>query len=156
AAVASWWVSRYALAIHRLTRGIGDTVFYAADGQPWFRLDEQRHDVPLVEIAPVLRQAGVAVAGRRVSHHPGTGPIGIIGAAVRDMRSGSRVEGASTLTQQLARTLFLSNVRTYGRKVKEAVLAILIEAELSKDQILELYLNRVYLSAGVYGVETMS
>src|SRR6185295_4780611 len=57
---------------------------------------------------------------------------------------------------QLARTLFLSNVRSYGRKAKEAVIALLIEAELSKDQILELYLNRVYLSAGVYGVETMA
>ena len=73
---------------------------------------------------------------------------------VRDLRGGR--EGGSTLTQQLARTLFLSNVRTYGRKAKEAVIALLIEGQLTKDQILELYLNRVYLSAGVYGVETMS
>jgi penicillin-binding protein 1A len=156
ASVASWWISRYALAIHRLTRGIGDTIFYAADGQPWFRLDEQRHDVPLVDIAPVLRQAVVAVEDRRFYYHPGIDPIGVVRAAVRDVRSGSRIEGASTLTQQLARTLFLSNVRTYGRKAKEALLALLIETELTKDQILELYLNRVYLSAGVYGVETMS
>ena len=75
---------------------------------------------------------------------------------VRDLKSGERVEGASTLTQQLARTLFLSNVRTYGRKVKEAAIALLIELQLSKPEILELYLNRVYLSAGVYGVEAMS
>ncbi len=66
------------------------------------------------------------------------------------------MEGGSTLTQQLARTLFLSNARTFGRKMKEAGLAILIEAQLTKNQILELYLNRVYLSAGVYGAETMS
>ena len=60
------------------------------------------------------------------------------------------------VTQQLARTLFLSNVRTFGRKAKEAGIALLIEQQLTKKQILELYLNRVYLSGGVYGVETMS
>src|SRR5207245_1508150 len=89
-------------------------------------------------------------------HHPGIEPIGIARALVRDIRSGGRREGASTLTQQLARTLFLSNVRSYGRKIKEAGIALLIEAQLPKKQILEFYLNRVYLSAGVYGVETMS
>ena len=66
------------------------------------------------------------------------------------------MEGGSTLTQQLARTLFLSNKRTLGRKAQEAVLALLLEQELTKNQILELYLNRIYLSGGVYGVETMS
>ena len=66
------------------------------------------------------------------------------------------MEGGSTLTQQLARTLFLSNRRTVGRKAQEAVIALLLEQELSKKQILELYLNRIYLSGGVYGVETMS
>ncbi len=147
---------RSATAVHRLTRGVGDTVFYAADGQPWFRLDEQRHDVPLADISPSLQHAVVAVEDRRFYLHPGIDPVGIVRATIHDIRSGGRVEGASTLTQQLARTLFLSNVRSFGRKAKEAVLAVLIEAELSKDQILELYLNRVYLSAGVYGVEAMS
>jgi 1A family penicillin-binding protein len=154
--VSGIWLSRYAVAVHRLTRGIGDTVFYGADGQPWFRLDEQRHDVSLDEIAPDLQHAVVAVEDRRFYHHPGIDPIGVARAVVRDVRQGGRVEGGSTLTQQLARTLFLSNVRTYGRKVKEAGIALLIEAQLPKKQILEFYLNRVYLSAGVYGVETMS
>src|SRR5207248_1622022 len=67
-----------------------------------------------------------------------------------------RWEGGSTLTQQLARTLFLSNKRTPARKAQEAVIALLLEQELSKKQILELYLNRIYLSGGVYGVETMA
>jgi penicillin-binding protein 1A len=71
-------------------------------------------------------------------------------------RNGEMREGASTLTQQLARTLFLSNRRTLGRKVQEAVLAVMLEVRLSKAQILELYLNRVYLSAGLYGVEAMA
>ncbi|MGH9141713.1 MAG: transglycosylase domain-containing protein, partial [Vicinamibacterales bacterium] len=77
-------------------------------------------------------------------------------AVVRDLRGGGRVEGGSTLTQQLARTIFLSNVKTFGRKIKEGGIALLIESQLSKQQILEFYLNRIYLSAGVYGVETMS
>jgi len=154
--VSTTWLSRYSVAVHRLTRGIGDTVFYGADGQPWFRLDEQRHDVSVDDISADLQHAVVAVEDRRFYHHPGLDPIGIARAVVRDVRYGGRFEGGSTLTQQLARTLFLSNVRTYGRKVKEAGLALLIEAQLSKKQILEFYLNRVYLSAGVYGVETMS
>ena len=144
------------MAVQRLTRGIGDTMFYGADGQPWFRLDEQRHDVSLDDISIDLQHAVVAVEDRRFYFHPGIDPIGLSRAVVRDIQYGGRVEGASTLTQQLARTLFLSNVKTYGRKLKEAGIAILIEAQLTKKQILELYLNRVYLSAGVYGVETMS
>jgi penicillin-binding protein 1A len=155
-AIPVWWVLRYSVAVHRLTRGVGDTVFYSADGKPWFRLDEQRRDVPLDQIAADLQHAVVAVEDRRFYLHPGIDPIGIARAVVRDLRSRSRAEGASTLTQQLARTLFLSNVRSYTRKAKEAVIALLIELELSKPQILELYLNRVYLSAGVYGVEAMS
>ncbi len=156
AIVSVWWVWRNSIAVHRLTRGIGDTVFYGADGQPWFRLDEQRHDVPLAEIALDMQHAVVAVEDRRFYHHPGVDPIGLARAVVRDVRARGRVEGGSTLTQQLARTLFLSNVRSWGRKVKEATLALIIESQLTKNQILELYLNRIYLSAGVYGVETMS
>ncbi len=155
-AVSAAWVSRYAMRVHKLTRGVGDTVFYSADGKPWFRLDEQRHDVPLSAIAPDLQHAVVAVEDHRFYHHPGIDPIGVARAMWHDVRAHERVEGGSTLTQQLARTLFLSNVRSYGRKAKEAALAVLIEEQLTKDQILELYLNRVYLSAGVYGVETMS
>jgi 1A family penicillin-binding protein len=156
AAVTAVWLSRYAIAVHRLTRGIGDTVFYGADGQQWFRLDEQRHDVSLAEISPDLQHAVVAVEDRRFYLHPGIDPIGMTRAVVRDLRGGGRVEGGSTLTQQLARTLFLSNVKTFGRKIKEGAIALLIEAQLSKRQILEFYLNRIYLSGGVYGVETMS
>jgi 1A family penicillin-binding protein len=155
-AISAWWMSRYAIRVHRLTRGVGDTIFYSADGKPWFRLDEQRHDVSLPQIAPDLQHAVVAVEDRRFYYHPGIDPIGLGRAVVRDLREGGRREGGSTLTQQLARTLFLSNVRTYGRKVKEAAIALMIEAQLTKAQILELYLNRVYLSAGVYGVQTMS
>ncbi len=155
-AVSAWWLAHYARAVHRLTRGIGDTEFTSADGRPWFRLDEQRHDVPLADIAPDLQHAVISIEDHRFYRHPGIDPVGLARAMVRDVRAGARVEGGSTLTQQLARTLYLSNRRTYGRKLKEAAIALLIESQLSKPQILELYLNRVYLSAGVYGVETMS
>ncbi len=131
-------------------------MFYAADGRPWFRLDEQRHDVPLSAISVDLQRAIVSIEDKRFYRHPGIDPIGVLRAVVRDVRAGGLVEGGSTLTQQLARTLFLSNVRTPGRKAKEAAIALLMEAQLTKPQILELYLNRIYLSGGVYGVETMS
>ncbi|MBI2834713.1 MAG: PBP1A family penicillin-binding protein [Acidobacteria bacterium] len=150
------FVMRHSIAINRLTRGVGDTVFHAADGRPWFRMDEQRQDVRLSQIATSLQQAVIAIEDRRFYRHPGIDPIGIGRAVVRNLRARSSVEGGSTLTQQLARTLFLSNARTYNRKLKEALLALMIEDQLSKDQILELYLNRVYLSAGVYGVEPMA
>src|SRR6185295_2482272 len=102
------------------------------------------HDVPLAEISPDLQHAVVAIEDRRFFYHPGIDPYGVARAIAHDVRAGSRVEGGSTLTQQLARTLFLSNVRTYGRKAKEAGIALLIEQQLTKNQILELYLNRVY------------
>ncbi len=156
AGICTWWAARYARAVHRLTRGVGDTVFDFADGRPWFRLDEERHDVPLSEIAPQLQDAVLAIEDRRFFYHPGIDPIGLLRAMTRDLHSGERREGGSTITQQLARTLFLSNARTYVRKAKESVIALLIETEMSKQQILELYLNRIYLSAGVYGVEAMS
>jgi membrane peptidoglycan carboxypeptidase len=75
---------------------------------------------------------------------------------VHNVTSPGRSQGGSTITQQLARTLFLSNRRTYGRKAKEAALAVMLEIFLSKREILELYLNRVFLSGGIYGIETMS
>ncbi|HET7695998.1 MAG TPA: PBP1A family penicillin-binding protein [Vicinamibacterales bacterium] len=154
-AVTVIWSMRQGWAVYKLRRGVGDTWFYAADGRAWFRMDEQRRDVALAQIAPELRNAVIAVEDHRFFSHIGIDPIGLGRAVYRDLRY-QRLEGGSTLTQQLARTLFLSNKKTPLRKAQEAVLALLLEQELSKDQILELYLNRIYLSGGVYGVETMS
>jgi penicillin-binding protein 1A len=156
AAIGVTWVMRQGYAVHRLTRGVGDTWFLAADGRRWFRMDEHRRDVPLAEIPQHLQHAFIAVEDHRFYAHPGVDPIALGRAVVRNLRAPGTVEGGSTLTQQLARTLFLSNTKTYGRKAREAVLALMIDAQLSKEQVLELYLNRIYLSAGVYGVETMS
>jgi 1A family penicillin-binding protein len=154
--VSVTWLLRQGYAVHRLTRGVGDTWFLAADGRRWFRMDEHRRDVPLSEIPDHLQHAFIAVEDHRFFSHPGVDPIALGRAVVRNVTSPGTVEGGSTLTQQLARTLFLSNKKTYGRKIREAALAMMIDAQLSKEQVLELYLNRIYLSAGVYGVETMS
>ena len=155
-AVAVTWTVRQTYLLYKLRRGVGDTWFLAADGRKWFRLDEQRRDVPLSEIPPHLRNAFIAIEDHRFYSHIGVDPIALGRAVYRNVSSPGTVQGGSTLTQQLARTLFLSNQQTYGRKIREAVIALIIDAQLSKDQVLELYLNRIYLSAGVYGVETMS
>jgi penicillin-binding protein 1A len=155
ASIAFVWIAKQSYSVFRLTRGIGDTWFHTADGKRWFRLDEQRHDVPITAIATDLQHAFVAVEDHRFYMHAGIDPIALGRAVVLNVRSSS-VQGGSTLTQQLARTLFLSNRKSYGRKAREAVLAFLIEAQLGKEQILELYLNRIFLGAGIYGVEAMS
>jgi penicillin-binding protein 1A len=155
-AIGVTWMVRQGYAVYRLTRGIGDTWFLAADGARWFRMDEHRQDVALDDIPAHLQHAFVAVEDHRFFRHPGVDPLALGRAVFRNLREPGTVEGGSTLTQQLARTLFLSNRKSYGRKIREAVLALMIEAGLTKEQVLELYLNRIYLSAGVYGVETMS
>jgi 1A family penicillin-binding protein len=149
------WTARYGWAIYRLNRGVGDTVFLDGSGREWFRLDEQRRDVPFSRISVHLKDAVIAVEDHRYYLHPGIDPIGLGRALFTNLRT-DRTQGGSTITQQLARTLFLSNSKTPGRKAKEAALAVMLEAFLSKREILELYLNRVFLGGGIYGVETMS
>ena len=150
------WIVKYTIAVNKLSRGIGQTYFYGADGNAWFPLEEHRLDVPLNRICPDLQHAVVAIEDHRFYAHLGLDPLGIARATFRDLRAGGIEEGGSTLTQQLARTLFLSNQRNWRRKFKELVLAVMIERRLSKQQILELYLNRIYLGGSVYGVEAMS
>jgi hypothetical protein len=143
--MAAVWTVRHGWAVYRLNRGVGDTVFYDAGGRPWFRLDEHRRDVPLGRISPYFKDAVVAVEDHRFYLHPGIDPIALTRAAVNNLRSGTGTQGGSTITQQLARTLYLSNTRTYARKLQEAALAVMLELFLSKNDILELYFNRIYL-----------
>ena len=149
------WTGRYGWAIYRLNRGVGDTVFLDRSGREWFRLDEQRRDVPFSRISTHLKDAVIAVEDHRYFLHPGIDPIGLGRAVFTNLRTDRR-QGGSTITQQLARTLFLSNSKTPARKAKEAALAVMLEIFLSKQEILELYLNRIFLGGGIYGVETMS
>jgi 1A family penicillin-binding protein len=150
------WTGRHAVAIYHLNRGVGGTMFYDAAGREWFPLDEQRRDVPFEQISPYFKDAVIAVEDHRYYAHFGLDPIAVTRAAVYNLRSSEGTQGGSTITQQLARTLYLSNARTFARKAQEAALAVLLEVFLSKKEILELYFNRVYLSGGIYGVESMS
>jgi penicillin-binding protein 1A len=110
--------------------------------------------VTLKELPPYLPKAFVAIEDRRFFAHWGIDPVGIARAIFRNVtRSGSSMQGGSTLTQQLAKNLFLTQERTASRKIQEAILALWLERNYSKDQILELYLNRVYFGSGSYGVE---
>src|SRR5687768_18120255 len=113
----------------------------------WLRYDE---------IPPTMRAAMIAVEDKRFRSHIGVDPVGIARSFKVRIQSGSWRQGGSTITQQLARNIFLTNSRTFGRKVKEAVLALAIERKFSKNQILELYLNRVYFGGGAYGIDAAS
>ena len=111
-------------------------------------------EVTLNELPKYLPQAFIAIEDHRFYSHWGIDPIGIARAVVKNViRVGGGIQGGSTLTQQLAKNLFLTQERTASRKIQEAILALWLEQKFSKDQILELYLNRVYFGAGAYGVE---
>jgi penicillin-binding protein 1A len=112
--------------------------------------------VHLSELPPYLPKAFVAIEDRRFYSHFGIDPVGISRAIVRDLTGAGGMQGGSTLTQQLAKNLFLTQERTLSRKIQEAILALWLERKYSKDQILELYLNRVYFGSGAYGVEAAS
>ena len=109
--------------------------------------------VRLIDLPPYLPKAFVAIEDRRFYEHIGIDPVGVSRALLRDATGASGIEGGSTLTQQLAKNLFLTRERTLSRKIQEAILALWLERRYSKDQILELYLNRVYFGSGAYGVE---
>jgi penicillin-binding protein 1A len=112
--------------------------------------------VPLKDIPSHLKNAVIATEDSRFWKHKGIDYIGIGRALIKDILSASLKEGGSTITQQLAKIMFLSPEKTIQRKVKEAQLAIKLEKELSKEEILELYLNKIYLGHGTYGVEMAS
>src|SRR6478672_2431714 len=103
-----------------------------------------------------MRAAMISTEDRRFRSHLGIDPIGIGRAIASAVVKGHRVSATSTITQQLARNIFLTNNRSFGRKVKEAILALALERKFSKDQILELYLNRVYFGGGAYGIDAAS
>src|SRR5437588_3897285 len=108
------------------------------------------------DFASVLRDALVSIEDKDVYRHSGINFWRIVGAAYRDIQSGGKVQGASTLTMQLARNLFLSPDRSFHRKVQEAMLAIQIERRFTKPQIFALYANQIFLGHGVYGFEAAS
>ena len=112
--------------------------------------------LPYDQIPPEMRAAMIAVEDKRFRSHIGVDPIGIARSIKVRLESGHFRQGGSTITQQLARNTFLTNSRTFDRKLREMVIALALERKYSKDQILELYLNRVYFGGGAYGIDAAS
>src|SRR5262245_13713786 len=109
--------------------------------------------IALKDMPPFLPKAFLAIEDRRFYSHYGIDPLGLVRAVVANVLRRGVAQGGSTITQQLAKNLFLTQERTMSRKLQEVVLALWLEHKFSKPQILELYLNRVYFGAGAYGVE---
>ncbi|MBP2644786.1 MAG: pbpF 3 [Firmicutes bacterium] len=130
------------------------TQVYDANGVLISKLfEENRIVVPITKMSPYLQQAIISNEDVRFYSHMGVDPIGILRAIWIDIRTGGFAEGGSTITQQLARGLFLTQEQTVLRKIKEALLALMIERQFSKQEILQAYLNQVYFGEGAYGVE---
>jgi penicillin-binding protein 1A len=124
------------------------------DGKPLATRGEMHGaTVTLKELPPYLPRAFIAIEDRRFYSHIGIDPIGLMRAAAANVMRRGVAQGGSTITQQLAKNLFLTQERTYWRKLQEVVLALWLERKFSKTEILELYLNRVYFGAGAYGVD---
>ena len=108
------------------------------------------------QIPPEMRASMISTEDRRFRSHIGVDPIGIGRAMTSALTRNKRISATSTITQQLARNVFLTNNRSFTRKIKEGILALALERKFSKDQILELYLNRVYFGGGAYGIDAAS
>src|SRR5580698_1439523 len=117
---------------------------------------ERRVVVPYADFPPVLREAIISIEDKSFESNWGVNLVRAVGAAYRDVHSSGRAQGASTLTMQLARNLFLSSEKTYGRKIQEVFLSVQIERRFTKQQIFELYANQIYLGHGTYGFEAGS
>ncbi|MDR1110533.1 MAG: PBP1A family penicillin-binding protein [Deltaproteobacteria bacterium] len=129
------------------------TFFYSLDGQVIGEYSHERRIIrPLSAMPEHLRQAYLATEDANFYHHGGINPVAIVRAAYNTFFE-DRLQGASTITQQLVRSILLSNERRLERKIKEIILAFRLESVLGKDRILELYLNQIYLGQGAYGVE---
>ena len=131
-------------------------VFDRTDRLAFTIFKEQRIDVPLREMSPNLTKAILAIEDQRFYSHGGFDTVRIASALLANIRRGRLAQGGSTITQQLARQSFLTPDKTYRRKFQELILSARIERRYSKDQILEMYLNKVYFGDGLYGVEAAS
>ncbi|MDQ1330980.1 MAG: penicillin-binding protein [Thermodesulfobacteriota bacterium] len=136
-------------------RPAGVTRIYSADGILISELYlEKRDPVPLNAIPYYLKAAIIATEDRTFYRHSGMDIKGILRAVIKDMIAGEYAEGASTITQQVAKTLFLTPKKSLLRKIKEAILSFQLERRYTKDEIIELYLNQIYFGSGAYGVES--
>ncbi|MCP4687613.1 MAG: penicillin-binding protein, partial [Desulfobacterales bacterium] len=133
------------------------TTVYSDDGRKIAEFFKERRVVlPLSEISQTLIDAFIAAEDARFYKHKGVDPLSVIRAAIKNLKAGGIVQGGSTITQQVTKSFFLTPERSYVRKIKEAILAYRIDKAFSKEDILYLYLNQIYLGHGAYGVEAAS
>lgn len=131
---------------------------YAIDGSllTEFHATENREIIPFNKMSQNIKNAVIAVEDKRFYEHEGVDYKRIIGALIVDIRTGSYAQGASTITQQYVKNVYFGHEKTLRRKINEAIIAIQLEKNYTKDKILEMYLNTVYFGAGAYGVEKAS
>jgi 1A family penicillin-binding protein len=160
AGVAAWFSYDITVGLPKrdAISGLGEmaqstTLFDAHDRHAFTIFKEQRIEIPLAKMSPNFIKAVLSVEDQRFYDHSGVDAIRVAGAVLRNLEAGRRAEGGSTITQQLARQSFLTRDKTYRRKLKEIIVASYIEGEFQKNEILEMYLNKVYLGDGLYGVE---
>ena len=135
----------------------GPTTIETLEGEVvWEIYNEYRKPIDLKEMPDNLQEAFVAIEDKRFYEHNGVDFRAIMRALYKDIIARSKVEGASTITQQLAKNMFLTNDKTWLRKTKEVMVALYLEREFSKDEILEMYINVIYFGRGQYGVEAAS
>lgn len=133
------------------------TQVFAADGTPILSFGKFHHEnVRLDNVSPYFISSLIATEDRRFYQHRGVDPVAVARAVVSDLTHKKIREGGSTITQQLARNVFLSNERSFSRKIREAALAMKLEDKLTKNQILELYVNNTYFGEGAYGIKAAS
>ena len=169
AVLAVWGLIFLVVFFAVFARGLPDTSsLYQVDRQPSItyldrngaliatRGTQMAPPADLDSLPDYVPAAFIAIEDRRFYHHPGFDPIGMMRAMATNMRAGRVVQGGSTLTQQLAKNLFLTPDQNMRRKVQELMLAVWLEMKFSKKEILALYLNRVYFGAGAYGIEAAS
>jgi 1A family penicillin-binding protein len=160
---SAWYVRGIVVAVPSTEelRGISTmaqaTSLFDRNDRPAFTIfKEQRIEVPLARVSPHLVDAVIAVEDQRFYDHNGIDVVRVAGAALSNLREGRRAQGGSTITQQLARQSFLTPDKTIRRKLTEVVVAGRLEEQFTKDEILEMYLNKVYFGDGLYGVEAAS
>ncbi|CUW37225.1 putative penicillin-binding protein [Magnetospirillum sp. XM-1] len=152
-------VAYYAIDLPDIDRMTAQTrrpsvVFHSVEGETFAAYgDLYGEPLELAEMSPFIAQAVLATEDRRFYSHFGVDPIGLARALFVNLRAGHTVQGGSTITQQLAKNLFLTPDRNMKRKVQEVLMALWLEKRFSKEQILGLYLNRVYLGSGTFGVD---
>jgi len=133
------------------------TVIYDRNGELMGEIyEKRRYVVELEQIPEHVQDAFIASEDANFWNHPGVDPMGIVRAVLRNALKGKKAQGASTITQQVARNFLLSSEKKYSRKIKEMILATRVEEAFTKEHILYLYLNQIYLGSGAYGVEAAS